>query len=90
MQPLRTSDRILNYWMCVVDHAVGNAEKVVYLICKLGEQRLLQIPTSPLSNDHNRLPVIIAARLVIGRLPQTDHSLAHAFFAGASLASVEA
>jgi len=42
-------------------------EKVVYAKCKLGEQPLLQIPTSPSSSNHNVTPIIVTARLVIGR-----------------------
>jgi len=47
--------------------ALENDEKVVYVKCKLGEQRLSVVATSPSSSNHNVTPIIVTARLVIGR-----------------------
>ena len=44
--------------------AIENNEKVVYISCKLGQQNRSPIPTSPLSNNHNRTPVRLTAKLV--------------------------
>ncbi len=50
--------------------ALENGEKVVYITCKLGKQRVLQMPTLPLSNSQygNSLPVTLTVRLVIEAL----------------------
>jgi hypothetical protein len=46
---------------------VENNEKVIYTKCKRGEQQLMQVQTSLLSSNHNVTPIIVTARLVIGR-----------------------
>jgi len=50
--------------------AVENEERIIYVKCKVGERRLLQIPTSPLSSNQNgnSLEIVLTARLVIERL----------------------
>ncbi len=51
--------------------ALENGEKVVYITCKLGKQRLVQMPTSPSqSNDNGQqiFPITLTARLVIQSL----------------------
>jgi hypothetical protein len=52
--------------------AVENDEKVVYAKCRIGEQRLSVVATSPSSSNHNVTPIIVAARLVIGRAQPAD------------------
>ncbi len=50
--------------------ALENDQKVVYITCKLGKQRVLQMQTLPLSNSQygNSLPVTLTVRLVIEAL----------------------
>jgi site-specific DNA recombinase len=50
--------------------ALENQEKVAYVKCKLGAQRLSVVLTSPSSSIHNRPPIEVTARLVIERLNQ--------------------
>jgi hypothetical protein len=51
---------------CKID--IEDGEKVIWLKCLIEPQEQLQVlrtPTSHLSSDHNRHPVIITARLVL-------------------------
>ncbi len=57
--------------------ALENDQKVVYITCKLGKQRVLQMQTLPSQSNHNgqqSFPIILTARLVVGRLNQHPHS----------------
>src|SRR5712692_4379616 len=45
--------------------AFENGEKVVYVTCLIGKQRLVQMPTSHSRSNRNGLPFIITQRLVI-------------------------
>ena len=50
--------------------SIENQEKVVYVKCILGQQLLSVARTSPSSNNHNRHPIAITARLMLGRFRQ--------------------
>jgi hypothetical protein len=52
--------------------AVENGEKVVYAKCRIGEQRLSVVATSPSLSNHNVMPIIVTARLVIGRTQSAE------------------
>ncbi len=44
---------------------IENDKKVVYVKCLISLQSLSLIPTSPLSDNHNRTPITITSRLAI-------------------------
>jgi hypothetical protein len=52
--------------------AVENDEKVVYAKCRIGEQRRSVVATSPSLSNHNVTPIIVTARLVVGRAQSAD------------------
>jgi hypothetical protein len=45
--------------------AIENDEKVVYVRCLLGKQRVSVVLTSPSSSNHNVNDIVITARLVV-------------------------
>lgn len=48
--------------------AVENDKKVVYAKCRIGEQRLSVVATSPSSSNHNVTPIFVTAQLVIEQM----------------------
>jgi hypothetical protein len=47
--------------------AIENDEKVVYVTCQLEQQRVSVAPTLHLQSTVNRTPVLVTARLVVGK-----------------------
>jgi hypothetical protein len=45
--------------------AIENDEKVIYVSCLISPEPVSLVLTSPLSNNHNRHPIIITARLLV-------------------------